>query len=272
MKFNFDTILVHGGTFHADDVMSVALCEILNPCIKVKREFCVPDKLPETTLVADIGGGKYDHHQVDAKIREDGLKRAACGLIFEDYGHLLFSKNGYKIFEKNYIIPIEDIDNGVGGGNPLSSFISSLNPFWDSADPETETKEGFRKAVDFCKEIISRNIARDLAMGKAKTEVEEALKGVTDNGLIILKKYIPPIMFVGTEAKLLVMPSNRGGWNILTIKVDKDSSKDIICLPEEWLENKPEGCTFVHTARFIAAFNTKGAAITAAKTVLNQTQ
>ena len=79
-------------------------------------------------------------------------------------------------------------------------------------------------------------------------------------------------MFVGTEAKLIVAPSNRGGWNILTIKVDKDSFEDVMSLPKEWLENKPEGCTFVHTARFIATFNTKDAAITAAKTVLNQTQ
>ena len=35
----------HGGKFHADDVFSTALLQILRPDIKITRGFTVPDNL-----------------------------------------------------------------------------------------------------------------------------------------------------------------------------------------------------------------------------------
>lgn len=53
-NFKYDTIMVHGGTFHADDVMYVAICKTIKPWIRVERVLKVPEDVPETTLVADI--------------------------------------------------------------------------------------------------------------------------------------------------------------------------------------------------------------------------
>ena len=39
-------------------------------------------------------------------------------------------------------------------------------------------------------------------------------------------------------------------------------------LPESWLQEKPNGCTFVHANRFIAAFDTEANAVNAAKNLL----
>lgn len=266
-EFNYNTIMVHAGTFHADDVMAVAIAKEINPNIKVERVFRVPDDVPTTTLVADIGFGEFDHHQPNAKLREDGNKRAACGLIFEQFGYLLFSEKGREYFEKSYIIPIEDGDNG-NGTNPLSSIISAFNPFWDSTDPVKETQEGFDYAVELCRLIIRQTIMKSASMDRAESAVEKALKTMKPNGLAVLSSYIPPVMFVGTEAKLLIAPSNRGGYNILTVKVNKDTFEDVISLPESWVQNKPEGCTFVHVNRFIAAFDKLEDAVKAAESVL----
>ena len=77
-------IYIHGGIFHSDDVMCVALARIANPQVKFQRVFKAPTEVEEVVIVADIGGGKYDHHQIDAEVRPNGEKYAACGLLLRD--------------------------------------------------------------------------------------------------------------------------------------------------------------------------------------------
>ena len=48
----------HGGKFHADDVFSTALLQILRPDIQVTRGFVVPDDFDG--IVYDVGGGIKD--------------------------------------------------------------------------------------------------------------------------------------------------------------------------------------------------------------------
>ena len=45
----------HGGKFHADDVFSTALLQIVRPDIQVTRGFVVPDDFDG--IVYDVGGG-----------------------------------------------------------------------------------------------------------------------------------------------------------------------------------------------------------------------
>ena len=45
----------HGGKFHADDVFSTALLQILRPDIQITRGFVVPDGFDG--IVYDVGGG-----------------------------------------------------------------------------------------------------------------------------------------------------------------------------------------------------------------------
>ena len=262
-EFNYDTIIVHAGTFHADDVMAVAIAKELNPNIKVERVFRVPNDVPTTTLVADMGGREFDHHWPNAKLKEGGKKRTACGLIFERFGYLLFSEKGRECFEKKYIIPIEDADNG-NGTNPLSIF----NPFWNSTDPATQ--EGFNYTVELFRRIIGQARMNSFFMDRMEIAAKKALKTMRPNGLIVLDAYILPSMFAGSEAKLIVSPSNKIGYNynILTIKINKDTFEDVIPLPKSWIENKPKGCTFVHINRSIAAFDKLEDAVKAAESVL----
>ena len=85
------SILVHAGTFHADDAFAAALVlAAAGKDIPVKRCFSVPEGLPDSIIIADIGRGKYDHHQDDAKLRADGKKYAACGLLYEELKERLF--------------------------------------------------------------------------------------------------------------------------------------------------------------------------------------
>lgn len=65
---NHDKAFTHGGIFHADDVFSAALLRMMNPDIFIERGNQVPDGYDG--LVFDIGGGAFDHHQEDRRVRE----------------------------------------------------------------------------------------------------------------------------------------------------------------------------------------------------------
>lgn len=267
VKFNFEKIAVHGGKFHADDVFCVAMAQILNPQIEVERVFKTEGLENSKTIICDIGGGRYDHHQADAEVREDGHKFAACGLFFRDFGELLFPREeSRKAFYESYILPIEDCDNGYAP-NPLSSTISTFNGSWETTPEERE--KGFTDAVAFARGILEREISIMESKQKAEDLVNEAL-AKSDNGLVVLSQYLPTDMFVGTDAKLVISPSLRGGYQLLTVKKEIGSFEDVIPLPESWLEEKPAGCTFVHQARFIASFETKEDAIKAGYFVLEK--
>ena len=71
------TAFTHSGKFHADDVFSAALLLYLNPEITITRGNRVPDDFEG--IVFDIGRGRYDHHQKDSRVRENGIAYAASG-------------------------------------------------------------------------------------------------------------------------------------------------------------------------------------------------
>ena len=69
------TAFTHSGKFHADDVFSAALLLYLNPEITITRGNRVPEDFDG--IVFDIGRGRYDHHQKDSRVRENGIAYAA---------------------------------------------------------------------------------------------------------------------------------------------------------------------------------------------------
>ena len=74
IKQNNATAFTHSGKFHADDVFSSALLLYLNPEIRLTRGNKVPEDFDG--IVFDIGRGRYDHHQKDSRIRENGIPYA----------------------------------------------------------------------------------------------------------------------------------------------------------------------------------------------------
>ena len=83
-------ISVHAGTFHADDVACVSICKMLNLNVEYDRITRVTDLddvlADDNVIVADIGGGIFDHHGPAAKTRRDGGPHSACTLLWERFG------------------------------------------------------------------------------------------------------------------------------------------------------------------------------------------
>ena len=173
-------IVVHTPTpFHSDDVMCVAMAKRLNPDVVVEfnnnpSPEDIADEGKTGIYVADVGRGRFDHHQPDARVREDGNKYAACGLLHEVWKDKLFPNNqeAQIYYEDVYIKPIEHTDNGLGI-NALSSAISSYVPGWDS---EESYEEAFYKAVDFLEHITRSVQERSNEITDGKAEASEVLK------------------------------------------------------------------------------------------------
>ena len=64
----------HGGKFHADDVFSTALLQIVRPDIQITRGFTVPEDFDG--IVYDVGGGMFDHHSEPRETRPNGVPPA----------------------------------------------------------------------------------------------------------------------------------------------------------------------------------------------------
>ena len=268
-------IYVHNGVFHCDDVMCVAIMKSAFPDIEVQRTNRPPKIYGNDVIVADIGFGKYDHHQPNAELRPDGKKYAACGLVFRDFWQNIFpNEESANAFNKKYILPIEDQDNGYAA-NPLSASIFSFNVPWNKSSDVELVMSRFNKAVDYLMNIISNEVESANAKIDAGNVVniakEEAIEN--DQKYIVLKQYAPFNAYIkDTDILYAVYPSNRnpGDWTVYCARGDGfNSSKKL--LPEHW-KNKycsPIGMTFLHNGLFTATFDSLDHAINATQLAVN---
>ena len=119
----------HGGKFHADDVFSAALLLYLNPEIVITRGNRVPENF--AGIVFDIGRGRYDHHQKDSRVRENGVPYAAFGLLWEELGGAILGEELAAEFDEAFVQPLDNNDN-TGEKNELATLIGNFNPAWDA--------------------------------------------------------------------------------------------------------------------------------------------
>ena len=84
--------VTHGGTFHADDVFATVILSKIMPEIRIIRLLEVTEQMPENVIIYDIGAGKFDHHQFGGNGEREGVKYAACGLIWKQFGKEVLKK------------------------------------------------------------------------------------------------------------------------------------------------------------------------------------
>lgn len=257
-------ICTHSGIFHADDVLCAALLYVMEVIYDDADIATIQrvNKLSENFkgLAFDIGGGDYDHHQSDARVRENGVKYASLGLLWDQFGmDWLLKTNVQEVSEiawkeiDEHFIQAMDLTDNFGQEkypNTLSYIISARA----ATNPNHLDKEFYAAVTDiipFLDSAINRALQNAKKIVKARKLVEE------QGSVVVLgNEYIPALCFKGTNAQYIVSKSIRdNGWNIncvpgVKIRLEKDQMN---------------GCTFVHAARFIAAFDTKEHAIAAAR-------
>ena len=160
----------HGGKFHADDVFSTALLQIVRPDFTVQRGFTVPDDFDG--IVYDVGGGEFDHHAEPREERCNGVPYAAFGKLWRELGAGLVGENQARLMDENFIQPL-DLNDNTGEQNSLCDAIGFFNPVWDSKEDQDTC---FFQAVAVAKQILENQIASANAVNRADEKVQQAYK------------------------------------------------------------------------------------------------
>ena len=274
-------VIVHGGCFHADDVACVALLKLLHKNVNVSRKFKVDIDSEESDYVLDIGRVDkvsdtqvfLDHHQGPEIIDSTQVKHCAFSKLVEhmmDPDDAMFNK----YFMNTLVLPIAAQDNGQNGydfglfPSPLS-FVNSMCLSWK--DDQRLGDKRFSEVVEMAVKIIENIIKNVEDKVEAISEVTLAANKAED-GIMVLDKYLPwtdtVIEYNNEEPKikLVVYPSNRGGYNIQVVPKKGGSFESWINIPESIIGF--EGCSGqAHNA--FAFFDTVDHAVAAAKQLVN---
>ena len=199
-----NTVLLatHNGVFHADEVLATVImshwANAQGRDIKVTRTRDMSKLVPET-IIYDVGGGAFDHHQPSGNgCRENGVPYASAGLILGEFGigairdilpdtdvdtrKIIMAK-----LDDEMVSGIDGIDNGV----PLdpayrvmtiSNIISQMNPDWDD---ETTSDEAFWNAVELMDGIFVTKVRSIGSRLKAEELVEEAFIAMEDHIMLL---------------------------------------------------------------------------------------
>lgn len=275
--------VTHAGKFHADEIFGTILLEKIYENIDLIRLPEVDQYNLDGKIVYDIGGGKFDHHQIGGNgARNSGIKYAAFGLLWKEHGRQYLKMIGtdniedcFFRFDKNFVqfidagdngqIPFENIDIKL---ETLSDVIEGFNPNWNE-DVDSDIK--FMEAINIARAIFDNKIQSIIAKCSAKMLVEEAIEK-SQNGILILDKFMPYQEFVlesdNPKAKDIlyaVFKSNRNGYNVRAIPKVLGSFENRKKLPGTWagLRNKElqdvtgvKTATFCHNAGFICVAET----------------
>ncbi len=288
------TCITHSGTMHSDEVFATAFLDLYKGNIKVFRTTNIPNDLSKDVLVYDIGRGIFDHHQLDAEKRENGITYSSFGLLWKSFGKDFLSQRMiedieevFNLFEKDLVEGIDADDNGVFPKieanykvKTLSDIIKLFNPAYKSNQNE---QIQFIKAVEFAKIIIEEELTSVIGKAIAKKQVLASLAN-KENHTLYLDEYMPyeQTLLQDESSKdiyFVVYPSNRGGYGIKTVPISLEDHTKRKDFPEEWagLENEElervsniKGLTFCHTTRFLVSCDSKETASLVIKTVLDK--
>ena len=156
--------ITHAGKFHTDDVISTAFLRYFNPNMEVTRVLEYEGTPSDDEIVFDIGMGEFDHHQEERRFNFVGKPFSAFGLLWEAYGRLYLTEQGftnvdeaYQLFTERYVHKIDQGDNE--GYKEVKGFydnqlIIQCNPLWfENADEQKEMQQ-FNKAVELGKQLL----------------------------------------------------------------------------------------------------------------------
>lgn len=281
---------VHNGVFHADEVFGVALMETIYPTLEVVRTRDM-SVIESCDLVADVGGGKYDHHQADKVMREDGIPYSAFGLLWRDYGisftkHICPSLNEEECIEvahrvsTDFITQIDAGDNGVTLNtyeSPVTTLSQIISSYMPLQSEEIDVDTAFFDAVAFAKRLLQRVVRQYGEYYNNLRYMKAALAGqdIKASHILILEgsvKWKDILLELDPEGEVLfvVFEDLTGSWRVQTVPKEENSFDARKDLPNSWASLRSEelsevtgvdGCIFCHPNLFIAGNETKEGAI-----------
>ncbi|MFB6246555.1 MAG: MYG1 family protein [Candidatus Pacearchaeota archaeon] len=276
-------IVTHDGPFHADEVFGVAILKLLYPDSEVLRSRKQED-VDKADFRVDVGQkykpeeNFYDHHQVvfDEK-RSNGIYYASSGLVWKHFGRdLANSKRAFEIVDEKLLQIIDARDSGMDVFDSkinlflVDDVVKLYRPTWKEKNPDFD--KGFKKALNFAKDILVGEIERANLHKEAEDLVSKAVKDKNQKYIVLDQKAPWKEIIVNNHlnVKFCIHPGPYDNWICNAAPVSMDSFEKRAYFPKEWrgLEREElqeasevDDAGFCHRAGFIAAADSRKGAI-----------
>lgn len=256
--FHSTRIVTHSGSFHPDDLLSVATLRILLAQRGVHRVQVMrtreQSEIATADFVVDVGGeydqsrNRFDHHQAaGAGVRANGIPYASFGLVWKAFGvELCGSEKNAVALEHELVQLVDAIDNGVEVCSPIidgvhpyafGHALSSFLPSWkELADTKLTADRAFAKALLFAEAVLRREIVRTKDAEEGRVNVEKAYQVATDKRIIVLDhSYVwGDVLRAYSEPLYVIYPQGADKWHVKAVRNDPNSFKNRKNFPVEW--------------------------------------
>lgn len=301
-------IVTHSGSFHVDDVLAAAVLARLFPRVDLKRTRDPQDlemfrNTPDVILF-DVGGAyspeknNFDHHQIDAPLREDGLKYSAFGLIWRHYGLQYLERvvrgidpailsKAHVAIDEQIVRTIDEIDNGVTHPNELGRLAPLSLPVliadFTRRDDATQDNLFWKAAFlagGFFEASVRATAKKIMDLENAKT----AILAQAPNPILEVQSndgVAEAIAELGAEHVLYrVYPGDPGEWCVRVVTLTPETYATRQDLPAEWAGLRDadlaavsgvEDAIFCHAKRFIAIAGSRDGAMRLARRAIELT-
>ena len=247
--------VTHGGMYHADDVMSTALLTLIFGSHEIVRVNSLNEvTIEDDDIVFDIGGGKFDHHQINAEVRDNGIPYAAFGLLWREYSPKLgLHPWASDLMDKEFIQSIDNTDNNGQAKcpNTLSAIVSS----------SFKAGRTFGDVVDLMIPLLDDLVSTYRDLSDQRREVESIINSDKTKFVFNGKtRHYDGRVFQGTNIVMVLGPSLRGPGIVLR-------SLDSLYFPIIDVEGIEP--VFMHKNRFTATYASEEDALAAAEASLD---
>jgi len=260
------TIASHSGSFHADDVFSLAvLCE-LYPDSRVVRTRD-PQVIAAADFAVDVGDhwdparGRFDHHQRGfSGRRPGGAAYASAGLVWLTHGRAfidllvpgLSEERQLQIHDRvdeQLVTFIDMTDTGEGNAAPGAYGLSALVDYYnltrteelqcsDAAAAAALRLERFTQVTSVVRDMTARLIAH-IAVELSDEAVVLAAERLDNGRILVLPAsglgWINVVCREMPEVALVVYPdSTDEHYHLRTVPVEPESFKARLDLPSLW--------------------------------------
>jgi uncharacterized UPF0160 family protein len=287
------TVAVHSGSFHADDIFSVAVLSLLLGYIPKIIRTRDQGKIKKADFVLDVGGeydpakNKFDHHQIGgAGKRSSNIPYATFGLVWKEYGEKIAgSAEAAGLIEKKLVAVTDADDNAFEIG---TNYVSGLRPYTvsdyviyrNSVCEEKDQVKIFNQLLLLAIDILETEIKIANRFLRDSKQVENSYQNAIDKRLIILDGDYDwnPILSNYPEPLFVVRPApDIKAWKVYAVKNKGEKFKNRVDLPAEWAGQRDEqlarvtgvpDAVYCHHQRYVAIAKTKEGAVRLAELAL----
>lgn len=202
-------------------------------------------------IVVDVGGvydsssQRFDHHQIGAPVRENGIPYAAFGLVWKEYGSIVAgSEAAARDIEERLVHAVDAGDNGVSlytlsshAVTPAEVYgvVGSFLPPWGS---EKSMDEAFFEAVIFARDYLSRMIVHASAIQAMNSLALAAYHAASNRQVLSFDVPMSRTPFIALpEVLLIICPAEHKStcnWQVAAVPVAPHSFETKISFPEAW--------------------------------------